>query len=191
MQTRESFELRDELAVEELTDEEESRLERIAREMVEEGNTLQESLGVADDYLETMEFYAHRLYVNGEFEKMAVLVEGIIALDETRYYPYLLLGDVAMQGERWEEAVQCLGAALNFGPDESMLEGKLGEALLKVGRIEEAVIHLQQAIAMADESDDKYRRRSETLLGLLDRQIETAAEEGTKTDGDTGGTGGD
>lgn len=191
MQTRDSFELRDGLAVEELTDEEKSLLERIARAVVEEGHTLQESLGVADDYLETMEFYAHRLYVNGEFEKMAVLVEGIIALDETRYYPYLLLGDVAMQRERWEEAVQCLGAALNFGPDESMLEGKLGEALLRVGRIEEAVIHLQQAIEMVDESDDKYRRRSETLLGWLDGEIETGAEEGTKADGDTGGAGGE
>jgi tetratricopeptide (TPR) repeat protein len=176
MTKRESFELRDELEVEDLSDEEKSALERVARDVVEEGKTLQEALGVADDYVETMEFYAHRLYANGEFEKMAVLVEGLIALDETRYYPYLLLGDVAMQEEPWEEAVQCLGAASNFGPEASMLEGKLGEALLRAGRLEEAVIHLQQAVELGDEPDDKYRRRSETLLDLVDRQVETATD---------------
>lgn len=153
--------------IEDLTDREKEALRETARRVIEEDEPLQEALGLSDDYVETMEFYAHYLYRHGKYDEAGVLVEGVVALDATRYYPYLLAGDVAMQQESWEEAVQLLGAAVHYGPEEAMIEGKLGESLLRIGRPRDAVGHLQRAVELADAPDDKYRRRSEVLLNLI------------------------
>jgi len=169
------FEIRDDVELEDLTDEERGALVELARRVVEEGKAIREALGIGGEYVETMEYYAHQLYQNGKLEEAGVLLEGVLALDEARYYPYLLVGDIAMQEERWEEAAKCLQAAAEFGPDSSLVEGKLGEALLRVGRIEAAVGRLRRAIACADEDDDKYKRRSEVLLSLVDRGAEEPA----------------
>ena len=172
------LEVESDVTVEDLTEREREAIKETARRVVEEGEQLQEALGLSDDYVETMEFYAHYLYRNGKYDEAGVLVEGIVALDETRYYPYLLAGDVAMQQQRWEEAIPLLGAALNFGPEEAMLEGKLGEALLRVGRTRDAVLHLQKAVELAEEPDDKYRRRSEVLLELVAEEAAEVQPEG-------------
>lgn len=180
------FEIREDATVEDLTDEEKEAVKDLARRVMNEGEELAEAIGVSEDYIETMEFYAHKLYQHGKLDEAGVLVEGILALDKTRYYPYLLVGDVAMQEERWEEAVQCLGAAVNFGPEDSMLEGKLGEALLRVGRTEDAVFHLQKAVAFAEDPDDKYRRRSEVLLNVVKEKLQDLDGEAEgSSDGDS------
>ncbi len=174
----ESFEFREDATLEDLSDQERQVLEKVARRVVEEDASLQEALGVGEAFVETMEFYAHQLYEYGKLDRAGVLVEGILALDETRYYPYLLIGDIAMQRERWEDAVVCLGAAVSFGPESSMLEGKLGEALVRAGRPDDAVVHLQRAVALSEQDGEmKYGRRSASLLELIGREVERVAGE--------------
>ena len=168
----ETLEVREDVAVEDLSEAEREALVEVARRLVDEGEALQEALGVSEEYVESMECFAHRLYANGKFEKAGVLIEGVLALDETRYYPYLLVGDIAMQEERWEDAVTCLEAASEFGPESARVEGKLGEALLRAGRLEAAVARLQTAVAVADDPEQKYRRRSQVLLELIKQGVE-------------------
>lgn len=165
------LDIRKDVAVEDLSEREREALVELARRVVDEGEALQEALGVAEEYVETMEYYAHQLYENGKFDEAGVLLEGVLALDEARHYPYLLVGDIAMQKQRWEEAATCLRAAAEFGPESSLVEGKLGEVLLRLGQIEAAVGHLRKAIARADREDDKYRRRSQVLLSLVDEKV--------------------
>lgn len=178
----ENFEVRTDVSVEDLNEAEKEALKELARRVLEEGENLQEALGISEEYIQTMEFYAHYLYNHGKWDEAGVLVEGVLALDEERYYPYLLVGDVAMQEERWEEAVKCLGAAIAFGPEDPMLEGKIGEALLRVGRVEDALFHLQKALALGDE-EDKYAKRSKVLIQMLSQEVEEAVEGSSDSEG--------
>lgn len=173
-----TLEIDEDAEVEDLTDEEKEAVRELARRVNEEGETLQEAIGLSEEFVQTMEYYAHKLYQKGKYDEAGVLVDAVLALDKRRHYPYLLAGDVAMQKEQWEEAVQCLGAALEFGPQTAMVEGKLGEALLRVGRVEDAVYHLQEAVEVAD-ADEAYGRRARVLLGVVGDAVEEGAAQGT------------
>lgn len=169
------LEIDEDANIEDFSDEERDAVRELARRVVDEGETLQDAIGLSEDFVELMESYAHQLYRAARYDEAGVLVDAILALDERRYYPYLLAGDVAMQNEQWEEAVTCLGAALEFGPQTAMVEGKLGEVLLHVGRVEDAVYHLQQAIEVSDGGEGSYGRRAGVLLGVVGDAIEESA----------------
>jgi len=169
-----TIEIEDDVEAEDFSEEEKEAVREMARRVVEEGETLQEAMGVSEEFVRTMEFYAHKLYRVGRYDECGVIVDAILALDDERHYPYLLAGDVAMEKDRWEDAVQCLGAALQLGPQTSMVEGKLGESLLHVGRAEDAAYHLTRAVEVAEGEDDPYARRAEVLLGIVGEAVERA-----------------
>lgn len=151
----------------ELSERERDAIEELRRRVIEEGEELGEALGVSEEFIESMEYYAHMLYENDKIEEAGTLVEGILALDEERHYPYLLVGDIALEEGRYEDAATCLSAAAEFGPEDPMIEGKLGEALLHIDEIEAALGHLQKATVVAEEEDNTYKRRAEVLIGLV------------------------
>jgi tetratricopeptide (TPR) repeat protein len=173
-----NFKIDDDADIEDFTEEELDAVRELA-ERVEEGETLQDAIGFSEDYMKTMEYYAHKLYQKGKYDEAGVLVDAVLALDRRRHYPYLLAGDVAMKKEQWEEAVTCLGAALEFGPQTAMVEGKLGEALLRVGRVEVAVFHLREAAEVA-EPDAAYGRRARVLLDVVGDAVEEGEATGAR-----------
>ena len=124
-----------------------------------------------------MEHYAHDLYRHGRIERAGTIIEGVLALDHTRYYPYLLVGDIALQKGAWADAARCFEAAVNFcDTPTAMLFGKLGEAHLRAGELETSAAYLRRAVA-AGPPDQKYVRRSEVILESMVNTVEAVTSE--------------
>ncbi|GEM_PF-2309109 len=159
--------------------EERRLLEEVAAAVAEESRPgqLREVLGIDEGVLEAMEGYAHDLYRHGRFERAGTIIEGILALDHTRYYPYLLVGDIALQQGEWSDGARCFEAAINFCDDPTpMLFGKLGEAYVRDGEFQKSITCLTRAIELG-ETDDKYTKRSRALLETIIESVGEVASE--------------
>jgi hypothetical protein len=132
-------------------------------------------LGVEEEVLDAMERYAHDLYRHGRLERAGTIIEGLLALDHTRYYPYLLVGDIALQNAAWSDAARCFEAAINFCDEPTpLLYGKLGEAHVRAGAIDEGVTCLRLAMDVG-EPQDKYVRRSRAILETIAESVGAVA----------------
>jgi tetratricopeptide (TPR) repeat protein len=132
-------------------------------------------LGVEEDVLDAMERYAHDLYRHGRLERAGTIIEGLLALDHTRHYPYLLVGDIALQNAAWSDAARCFEAAINFCDEPTaLLYGKLGEAHVRAGAIEEGIPCLRLAMDIGD-PQDKYVRRSAAILETIVESVDAVA----------------
>jgi uncharacterized protein HemY len=138
---------------------------------------LRKVLGVDEGVLDAMERYAHDLYRHGRVERAGTIIEGILALDHTRHYPYLLVGDIALQNAAWSDAVRCFQAALNFcDAPTPLLYGKLGESLVRDGRLKEAVSFLRLAVDTGTE-EHTYSLRSRAILDTIAESVDAVAAE--------------
>ncbi len=72
---------------------------------------------------------------------------------EPQFLPaYFGIADVATTGERYEEIVDLMRRALRVHPASARAREKLAEALIELGRFEEAVLELKQPAADSDGS---------------------------------------
>lgn len=151
----------------ELSDEEKEAVKQLG-ERLAEGDNLQEALEVQDDYVEVLEAMAHRLYENGKFDEAQTMVEGVLALDDQRHYPYLLIGTYLLEEEEnYEKAIESLLVANELGPENPGIAYKLAEALWRDDRIERSIPFFEAAVAWADDEDNPYRNRAEVVLERL------------------------
>lgn len=116
--------------------------------------------GVTEDHFGHYENQAYHFYRAGRLDDTEVIVNGILALDATRPYPYLLRGDIALQRFRLDEAIEAFHQAKERETDanRSGATVKLGEALLKARRGEEARVELDEVLATTPESHHHHRR---------------------------------
>ena len=157
----------------ELSDEEQEAMRQLA-ERLADGETLQEALEVQDEYVKVMEAMAHRLYMNGKFEEAQIMVEGVLALDDQRHYPYLLIGTYLLEEqENYEKAIESLLVAHELGPEEPGIAYKLAEALWRDGRNERSIPFFEAAVAWADDEENPYRKRAEVVLERLREAVES------------------
>lgn len=164
----------------ELTDEELAAVETVF-ERFAEGQSLQEALEIQPAYVEAMEVAAHHLYENGKFDEATVLIEGIMALDDERYYPYLLIGDYYLtQEDDYDEALRYLLAAHEFGPDDPGISYKVGETLLRKGEPEQSAKFFNEAILFGSgqPEDNPFAQRAQVLLSNMQEAAESYVEDG-------------
>lgn len=117
-------------------------------------------MGILPEAYAQYENQAYHFYRAGRLDDTEVIVNGILALDATRPYPYLLRGDIALQRFRLDEAIEAFGQAKERETDanRSGATVKLGEALLKARRVEEARVELDEVIATTPASHHHHRR---------------------------------
>jgi tetratricopeptide (TPR) repeat protein len=142
-------------------------------EAVHRGTPLYEALDVTKGAVDALEQQAYRMYQAGRLDDTEILADGIVALDVTRSYPRLLLGDVYAQREQWDDAHAAFEEAYRLGDASGLAAYKSGHALTHLGRKEQAAERLSEAVDVAaDGGAPPWLTRAEGLLQRLRAQTE-------------------
>jgi predicted Zn-dependent protease len=126
-------------------------------------------IGMGEDELLAVEMLAHQLYLQGKYEQAAEMVGGIVTMESKRYFPFLLLGDIAQKTGEEVQALQCFAAADALQPNNPNVLTKLGEAFLRTGQVQRAVEALSRVLAMNLPEEDDNRRRALVLSKIAAR----------------------
>jgi predicted Zn-dependent protease len=126
-------------------------------------------LGMGPDELLAVEVMAHQLYLQGKYEEAAQMLNGVVTMESKRYYPFLLLGDIAQKTGEEVQALQCFAAADALQPNNPNVLTKLGEAFLRTGQVGRAVEALSRVLAMNLPDEDENRRRALVLSKIAAR----------------------
>jgi protein O-GlcNAc transferase len=111
----------------------------------------------------------HRL--RGDFARARTCLERAAALDPDNETAWINLGNVHLDMEAAEAAVDAYTRALNAAPGRSDTLRLLGNALARAGRDVEAVARLDEAVASAVPGALRDRARAHFSAGHLDRAI--------------------
>jgi predicted Zn-dependent protease len=128
-----------------------------------------EMVGMGEDELLAVEVLAHQLYLQGKYEEATNMLGGIVTMESKRYYPFLLLGDIAQKTGEEVEALQCFAAADALQPNNPNVLTKLGEAFLRTGQVARGVEALSRVLAMNLPEEDDNRRRALVLSKIAAR----------------------
>lgn len=145
-------------------------------ERVAAGESMASILELTPSDMAFFEGRAYEFHRQGQLEKAEEVALGIVALDDTRVYPLLVLGDVALRRRDAEEAVMWLERAAEEDAEDVDVLIRLGEALLRAGNLERAHQMLERVIALGGKGDEVYARRARALQGVArGRQREAAS----------------
>ncbi len=110
----------------------------------------------------------------GRFAEAEVLYRQILAAVPTNFDAVHLLGTLAYQKNRMQEAIDLLSRALKIDPKSAVCRMRLGMALLGAGRLEEAEPQLRQAVALKPDFVEGWNNLAYALklLGLRDAAVE-------------------
>ena len=131
---------------------------------VHDGEPLHASIGIPSAAIDALEQQAYRLYRAGRLEETETMSRGIAALDATRPYPRLLLGDVSAQRQDWETALADFETALTLDASLGIAAFKCGEVLAHLERFEEAADMLECALESSNSAPPGWVARAEGLL---------------------------
>lgn len=143
------------------------RMREFARRVVN-GEPTADLFGLGDSFINDVVGRAYKLYGAKNYDNAEVLLKGAIALDETRAYPHLLLGDILLHKSEYEEAMQQFERAHELNPEDGETMAKLGEANLRVGQVEAANRHLDAAMNMLP-AESRHYRRARVLRDVTER----------------------
>lgn len=139
-------------------------------ERVEEGEALQDVMNVSEEYVAYAEYQAYKLYSYGRLDKAEVLARGLVALNPARAYPVLLLGEIALKGRDYIQALDLFAAAAQLDPENPEPATKLAEALLRLGDHVKALEVIEQIEAMGLAEDHALLQRARVLARVAGRQ---------------------
>ncbi|MBA2663825.1 MAG: tetratricopeptide repeat protein [Bradymonadaceae bacterium] len=140
------------------------------------GEPLGEILGVVAEYLDEVEHRAYEFYSQGHDEQAATLARGVMALDPQRYFPHLLMGDLALRANQDAQALGHMESAHALSADDPCIMAKLGEAYLRCGRVADGQQMLERVVAVLDDENNAHRRRALVLLAVLAKAVAQAEQ---------------
>lgn len=119
-----------------------------ARQVLSGEMALSKLLNVSRAELAGMAAFAHELWRQGRRPEARQMFEALIAADGQLYYGHAGMGLVAMQEEDFVAAQHHLARAAELEPGDPAVAVNLGEALVRLERIQEALPVLQHALAL-------------------------------------------
>lgn len=137
---------------------------------VQGGEALQDVMNVSDEYVAYAEYQAYQLYRYGRLDRAEVLAKGLVALNPQRAYPVLLLGEIALKGRDYIQALDLFAAAAQLDPENPEPATKLAEALLRLGDHVKALEVIDQIEAMGLAEDHALLQRARVLARVAGRQ---------------------
>lgn len=143
---------------------------------VMDGQPMAEIFEIPELYLETVEEQAYNMYNVGQYDTAETLLKGVRSLDEKRYYPYILLGDIYLRQNRLEDAEEVLKKAYEVRPEDACIVLKNAELHVRRGRHEEGREMLTKVLEMTM-IENAHNRRAQVLLAAIarpDRRSEQA-----------------
>ncbi len=138
----------------------------IARQVLNGEKPLSALLGVSEADVLQMANFGHDLWRQGRYEDAAKIFQGIVALDANIYYGHAGLGLASMKMERYEAAEKHLTTAHSLAPHDSSVAVNLGETLLHLGKLPEAITMMQRAMEAGGGSDSGAARARAILVGV-------------------------
>jgi predicted O-linked N-acetylglucosamine transferase (SPINDLY family) len=109
---------------------------------------------------------AVKAYQAARFREASAACRQLLALDRRDIAALHLTGLLALQAGRNDTAVEVLTAAIRVSDQISDLHGALAEALQRLDRLDEAVVHYQRALALDPSYLDALYNYSNVLLKL-------------------------
>jgi|GEM_PF-5647632 len=140
------------------------KIREFARRVVN-GESTADLFGLGDEFIDDVVGRAYQFYGAKSFDNAETLLKGVIALDDTRAYPHLLLGDILLQKSQYDGAIQQFERALALDPDDGETLAKLGESKLRSGHAEEANRILLAAMAVLPDGS-RHHKRSRVLQNI-------------------------
>lgn len=96
------------------------------------------------------ESHAYTLYQRGKYDDAKTILKGIVALDHTRPYPHVMLGNIASDKGDFDSALGFFETAMHADPDHHTQGAiKYAETLLKlrdVSKAEQKISSLRESI---------------------------------------------
>lgn len=129
------------------------------------GERTADLFGIGDGFIDDAVAQAYQFYGVKSFDKAETLLRGVLALDATRAYPHLLLGDILLQKSDYGAAMKQFERAHELNPEDGEILAKLGEAKLRAGHADEANRFLLAAIDVLP-SGSQHHKRSSVLQNI-------------------------
>ncbi len=147
-----------------------------------DGKPMAEIFEIPELYLETVEEQAYNMYNVGQYDTAETLLKGVRSLDEKRYYPYILLGDIYLRQNRLDDAEEVLKKAYELQPEDACIVLKNAELHVRRGRQAEGKGMLEQVLTMTD-VDNAHNRRAQVLLSAIARPDNRVEQAGLASEG--------
>lgn len=170
-----------------LTEERADDFAELITDLYNGDTTLQEVVGIDEETVAFAQQQAYKLYANGRYEKAEPLARGVVALDNTQFYPNMLLGDILFQlgpgvSENatevftdtdeettrqltlYEESRDAFERAHDLDPEDEFVRTRLAELYLTLEQDEEAA-SLLEGLAEDGETEET-KKWAKTLLGI-------------------------
>ena len=112
----------------------------------------------------------------GHYQQARPYAEKALQMDSTMVDAYNLLGDIESRSGQYDAAVKTFTSAKALNPKDRMALGGIGENLIRLGRLQDAVSELNQAIAAEPEDSDLYFNLIQAYMRLGQRQKAAQAE---------------
>ena len=119
-----------------------------ARKVLNGELSLSTLLNVSRQELAAMAAFAYELWRQGRRQEARKMFEALVAADGQLYFGHAGLGLVAMQEENFAAAHLHLARAVGLEPADAAVVVNLGEVLLRLERLPEALPVLQRAAAL-------------------------------------------
>ena len=120
--------------------------------------------GLSRPQLAAMAAQGHQMWQQGRRQEALRIFRALISLDERLYYGHAGLGLAAMCDENFAEAEQHLRTAAALEPNDSSVASNLGEVLLRLDRLEDAIIELRRAVSLDSAGRNPGAARARAIL---------------------------
>jgi len=126
--------------------------------------TLASRLGLSKRKIDAIEVLGFELYQQGRMRDAGTIFDGLIALNGQLYNGYAGKGAMALVEEKLDEARDWLTQAIERNTDDPTVHANLGEALLRLGRFEEAAAAFEKTLRLDPQRKDPGANRARAIL---------------------------
>ena len=151
-----------------------------ARKVLSGELALSTLLNVSRDELATMAAFAYELWRQGRRQEARKMFDALIAADAQLYFGHAGMGLVAMQEEDFAAAQVHLARAAELEPADPSVAVNLGEVLLRLERLPEALPVLQRAAALDPTLKNPGAARAAAILIGIGQGIASLQPAATK-----------
>lgn len=109
---------------------------------------------------------ALQLHQQGQLQKARALYERVLKAEPKSVQALHLLGVLAAQTGHYQWSVDLIGRAIALVPGEATFHNDRGNALVELGRTEDAIASFERAIALRPDYAEAYYNRGDALQNL-------------------------
>jgi|GEM_PF-3994310 len=133
-------------------------------------------MGYTESDYSHVENKAFQLYSQGRYDKALVLLDGLVAMNSHRFYPFLLRGEVMLKTGERIKALDNFLAARELAPNNITIASKIGEAYLGMRQPDQATMYFDEVLEDTESpSDHAAKRRARVLREIAVKFVGSAA----------------